>query len=370
MRIDKAKFYRYSLPLKRPLILRGTSYQIREGLLVRLSEAGGKSGWGEIAPLPGFSRETLPEVLEEIPRVVRSVRGSSGPEESADLITYLQGWLAGITKTPSIRFGLESAVLCLIATCRGISVGSLLSGNPVDLIDVNALLAGSKAEILEKLDGLLGDGFKSFKLKIGTRPLDDEVDLMASVRERIGSSCRLRLDANRAFNITVALDLFKKIEPFDIEYIEEPVENLNQLRVILKDRRRKVPIALDESLLELNPQDLALPFGLKAIIIKPSLLGLSRGMAFARAAREHGILPVISSSFESSVGISMLVELAGAINGPGGPAAGLGTLDWFETDTVADPIRIDGGRIKLGQAGEIHGKIDVGSLEEVILDAD
>ena len=51
-------FYRYSLPFRQPLMFKGQRLTNREGLLVSIN-----GQWGEIAPLPGFSTETLAEVV-------------------------------------------------------------------------------------------------------------------------------------------------------------------------------------------------------------------------------------------------------------------------------------------------------------------
>ena len=52
--------YRYQLPFTQPLTFHGKVEVAREGLLVRVDK-----GWGEIAPLPGFSRESLAEAQAE-----------------------------------------------------------------------------------------------------------------------------------------------------------------------------------------------------------------------------------------------------------------------------------------------------------------
>ncbi|NGX46355.1 MAG: o-succinylbenzoate synthase [Chlamydiae bacterium] len=69
--------YRYSRPF------RG---QVREGLLLCLKNRE-KEGWGEIAPLPGFSRENLDEALDDFLRETYSL--------------------------PSVQFGYQSALLDL-----------------------------------------------------------------------------------------------------------------------------------------------------------------------------------------------------------------------------------------------------------------
>ena len=52
--------YRYQLPFTQPLKFHGHTIQQREGLLLHWG-----SSWSEIAPLPGFSRETLEEAQQE-----------------------------------------------------------------------------------------------------------------------------------------------------------------------------------------------------------------------------------------------------------------------------------------------------------------
>ncbi len=59
------RLYRYHLPLSEPLQSKGTTLRHREGLLVELAGDGGAVGWGEAAPLPGFSRENPDEAAEQ-----------------------------------------------------------------------------------------------------------------------------------------------------------------------------------------------------------------------------------------------------------------------------------------------------------------
>ena len=59
---------------------------------------------------------------------------------------------------------------------------------------------------------------------------------------------------------------------------------------------------------------------------------------------------VISSAFESSCGISVLAQLASALDPHRGPpvAHGLGTLSWFGRDVVPQPLQIRGRRVETG----------------------
>lgn len=70
-----AQLYRYRLPMDAGVVLRERRLTTRDGLLVRLSE-NGREGWGDIAPLPGFSRETLDAALPR--RATGLQRGTAG----------------------------------------------------------------------------------------------------------------------------------------------------------------------------------------------------------------------------------------------------------------------------------------------------
>ena len=56
----KITLYHYALPCQTGVVLRKQPLNIREGLIIQLNQQG-KIGLGEIAPLPGFSQESLKE---------------------------------------------------------------------------------------------------------------------------------------------------------------------------------------------------------------------------------------------------------------------------------------------------------------------
>ena len=61
----RATVYRYSLPMEAGVVLRNQRLKTRDGLLVSLWQDE-KTGWGEIAPLPGFSVEDITQAQEAV----------------------------------------------------------------------------------------------------------------------------------------------------------------------------------------------------------------------------------------------------------------------------------------------------------------
>ena len=56
MKGTRCQLFRYRLPLRRPLRLpAGDDLTVREGILFCVTAADGYVGWGDAAPLPGWS---------------------------------------------------------------------------------------------------------------------------------------------------------------------------------------------------------------------------------------------------------------------------------------------------------------------------
>ena len=64
MNIPIIEVFRYDLPLARPLPPRCATVDVRSGLIVKISDGPDRVGCGDIAPLPGFSTESLDEAVD------------------------------------------------------------------------------------------------------------------------------------------------------------------------------------------------------------------------------------------------------------------------------------------------------------------
>jgi O-succinylbenzoate synthase len=108
MKLARFDLYRYSVPFSRPLTLGGTTLFQREGILLRLSGEDGSEGWGETAPLPGFSVEGLVDATAQLRRLAASIVGREVKQDWVDPYGEFGRGLDRVA--PSVRFGLELAV--------------------------------------------------------------------------------------------------------------------------------------------------------------------------------------------------------------------------------------------------------------------
>jgi o-succinylbenzoate synthase len=322
VRLVGADLFRYRLPLVAPLRLAFGTLTHREGVLLRLTTADGTEGWGEAAPLPGFSRETLGEAIAALQHWCQA--GEHG-RALADLPS-------------SAQFAVESAELDLRAQQLGMTMAQVLDSNASREIVLNGLVVGSGNESVAAAKHLAEAGYPTVKLKVGQRTVEEDAETVKAVRAVLPESVRLRLDANRAWAYAEALRFAQGIEGVALNYIEEPLANPERLADFAV--ATGLQVALDESLIGLEPDDLERHCYASALVLKPSVGGGLR-WAYRMAERAHALrlTPVVSNAFESGVGLRAHVALAAAI----APSpAGLDTYCRLAADVYAERLPLAG----------------------------
>src|ERR687889_293156 len=221
MKLTRFDLYRYSLPFCRPLTLGGITLIQREGILLRLSGEDGSEGWGETAPLPGFSVEGLVDATAQLRWLATSIVGREVKQDWVDPYGEFGRGLDRVA--PSVRFGLELAVWNLYGDSSGRSLAALVAPSPRSVVPVNGLLAGSPAEVLEVARSMRDAGYRCIKLKVGTRTVAEDAALVRALGEEIGDEgISLRLDANRAWGYEEAAAFVGGTAGGRFEYVEEP----------------------------------------------------------------------------------------------------------------------------------------------------
>ena len=298
-----AQVYRWQIPMDAGVVLRNQRLKTRDGLFVHLRD-GERNGWGEVSPLPGFSVETLGDA-------------------QAALLAWVTAWLQGnempLPELPSVAFGLSCALAELhdelpqAADYRAVPLGT---GDPDELILKLADMAGEKVA----------------KVKVGLYEAVRDGMVVNLLLEAI-PDLTLRLDANRAWTPLKAQQFAKYVNPdyrTRIAFLEEPCKTRDDSRTFA--RETGIAIAWDESLREADFQFEA-EAGVRAVVIKPTLTGsLERVKSQVAAAHVLGLTAVISSSIESSLGLTQLARIAAWLTPKTIP--GLDTLNLMQTQLL------------------------------------
>jgi len=189
----------------------------------------------------------------------------------------------------------------------------------------------------EKAHALVSrSGCTTAKVKVAEpgQSLADDVARVEAVRDALGPSGRVRVDANAAWTVDAAVTALKALDVFDLEYAEQPVSTLDEMAELR--RRVDVRLAADESVRTADdPLRIAGLHAADVVVLKVQPMGgVRRCLEVAEAC---GLPVVVSSAVETSVGIAAGVALAAAL--PELPfACGLGTVSLLDGDVAADSL--------------------------------
>ena len=339
----------YALPLTTPIDLGGTTLSERRGVLVTATveapDGTQATGTGDIAPLPAFSTESLAEAQSSAVGVLGSLTGTSfSPSKCVEqLVEQPMPLGADVAKAPpSVQFGIEQAALFAAARAAGVLPTSFLSEQPRETVSLNALLMGTPTEIFDAADDVRE--FSAVKVKVGRHEVEDEAACIRALAERWEGAVSIRLDANRAWSVEEANAFAEGIQGVEIEYLEEPLRDAERLQEWVE--ATSVPVALDETTREMTPEQLAAQTFASAFVIKPTLIGFSRTLSLAGAVAPAGVDLVISSAYESGVGLTGLAVLAASIGDRDVPA-GLDTYRRLQTNEGQTRLDLSGPRLDI-----------------------
>ncbi|MEA3297697.1 MAG: hypothetical protein U9R56_07525 [candidate division Zixibacteria bacterium] len=141
MKITGFMIHRFSLPLKRPLFFGSENPEMRAGVIIELRNDSEHIAYGEASPLPGFSKEDIATVENELLSLGRSLTGCTVPVDLDKLSGGFEHWLSKYDLSPSSRCGVETATLQLMAAERGVPMNRIISYSPRDSVTVNGLLS-------------------------------------------------------------------------------------------------------------------------------------------------------------------------------------------------------------------------------------
>lgn len=347
----------------------------RVGYILEVRLANGAVGRGEASPLPGLHRETAEEAGAQLNVVASLLESTEIPHTLPLLGGAINEWLVNVvgvrvadTLLPSVRFAVESAALAALCASDGRNffaeteqnflladalekgaayAPSFSSSSEKDdsddtrAVEINALIASCDGDTplsaATEAKRLVKQGYSCLKIKVargvGAAGAALDADRVEAIREAVGPDVTLRCDANRGWSLNDALTFGLRVTDLNLQYVEEPVRDVeNDLAAF--HCTTGVPVALDESVDEVFAkcfsksdtqtstsvadalEELFEPtFGVVALVLKPSLIGGFEACSLAAAAaRTKGVNAVVTTAFESGVGVAACAHLAAALD--------------------------------------------------------
>lgn len=305
-------------------------------------------GVGEAGPLQGLSIDDVPDFEAVLTGISQSFNEARYGLEDIDLEHLLARHVP--EAFPSIRFGLEAALLDLLNGARRIYFENDFSKG-IRPIEINGLIwMGTPEFMSSQIEAKLESGYKTLKLKVGAVDFEEECRLLEGVRKRFSKhEITLRVDANGAFKADDAVEKLRRLAAYDLHSIEQPIRAGQAEAMARLVAEAPLDIALDEELIGIKSatdkrallETIRPPY----IILKPTLLGgFARTREWIELAETLGIQWWTTSALESNIGLEAIAQFTAQFHNP--LPQGLGTGQLYENNFTSG-LTIEHGHLKL-----------------------
>ena len=350
-----------ALPLNTPMKMSGITIAKAENILVRIEAADGSVGWGEAASAPTMTGDTLGGLVAAVRDHLAPMLIGQDAFDRPALMPALRRALMGNTGAHS---AVEMALLDLTGRASNTRLIDAVVPKPLrTTVKPMWLLGnGTPEQDIAEARAKEREGFHFFKLKIGVKPVADEIAATLAVREALGRKMPLCADANGGLTLADAKRYVARTRRAKLAFVEQPLphDDLAGLKALAKLR---LPIGVDESIHALADVTANARAGAAGVSLKLIKLGgFTTAYEAAKLCRRLRLkVNVAAKIAESSIATAATVHLACAV-----PNVDWGvslTHFYLAEDIVRHPLPIRDGAVSLPQGPGLGVEVDEAAVE-------
>ena len=238
------------IPTIRPHKMAVATMQTQTLVLIKITTEDGFVGWGEATTIGGlgYGEESPESVQTNIDTYFAPLLKTLSGLNIAQTMQVIQ---RNINGNRFAKCAIQTALLDIQSQRLGIPVSELLGGRLRDSISVLWVLASGDTEkdIAEAKKMITAKRHNIFKLKIGSRPLEQDIEHVLAIKQALGSEISIRVDVNRAWSELTAIKGIKMLQDGGVDLIEQPcaIQNIDAMQRLT--RKFDIAIMADESLM-------------------------------------------------------------------------------------------------------------------------
>lgn len=319
VRIEAIEAILVDLPTIRPHKLAMTVMHGQTLVIVRVHCSDGTIGIGETTSIGGLAYgEQSPESAKLA--IDRYITPLLIGEDASAVQAAMQRVGKQVQGNSHAKCAVETALLDALGHRLGLPVHALLGGTVQTSLPVLWTLASGDAarDVDEGLSLIEQRRHNVFKLKVGRRPVAEDVAHVAAIRKGLGDAIQLTIDVNQAWNEAQAMEGMAAMQELGIMLVEQPIHGRNRRAMARLSARFDVPLMADEGfndamdayeIAQLGAADiLALKTakaGGLAAVLKAATVGEAAGLGLYGGTMLEGTIGSIASAHAFAAGPAM-----------------------------------------------------------------
>lgn len=238
------------IPTIRPHKMAVATMQTQTLVLVKITTEDGFTGWGEATTIGGlgYGEESPESVKTNIEHYFAPLLKSLAKLNVAQTMQTIKRSING---NRFAKCAIQTALLDIQAQRLNVPLSEVLGGRLRDRVPVLWVLASGDTDkdIAEAQKMIEMKRHNTFKLKIGSRSVEADVEHVLAIKKALGTETSIRVDVNRAWSERQAIKGIQRLQDGGVDLIEQPcaIDNLGAMQRLT--HKFDIAIMADESLM-------------------------------------------------------------------------------------------------------------------------
>jgi len=244
MKILQTRIYKLSIPMHPFRIATGTMHYA-QNLFIRVETDEGMTGVGECSAFPPIVGETQATCFE----MAKEFAGLWKGKNALDKERRIQELHDFTAFNATVKSAFDMALYDLAAQHAGLPLYKYLNGSKKTLETDLTIGISDPETMAARAVEFKKNGVRIIKIKLG-RDSKTDIRTVQMIREAVGNSIRLRIDANQGWDFETAGEILVKLGDCDIDFCEQPLRHWNDPLLPKLRKISPVKIMADESVFD------------------------------------------------------------------------------------------------------------------------
>ena len=303
MKITEIEIIPISVPTIMPYALSFGTITAATSVIIKLHTDNGLFGIGDTSPCPSFSEESPQSVVSILRDYLAPAVKGMDPLSIESIHRRMDDAVKG---NPFAKAAIDIAIYDLLGKHFNVPVYQLLGGCVRKEFPLLWPLMGGDAETnYKEATEAVQRGHRSVMIKVGHRDPDVEIERVAAVRKAVGEKIIIIPDANQGWTPQVAISCIRKMEPYDVAWVEQPVPRWDIDGLVKVRESVNCQISADESLCSIYDAMLLTKRGAVDIVS----VKLQKSEGFCKAKK----IAAITEASNIPIYINSMIETGGSV---------------------------------------------------------
>ncbi|WP_203337701.1 mandelate racemase/muconate lactonizing enzyme family protein [Nocardioides limicola] len=366
MKITKVEAIPFAIPYQKPLRFASGEVHAAEHVLVRVHTSDGVVGVAEATPRPFTYGETQPGIVAVIEQIL-------APQLLGLTLLQREAVWSRLHRTvgnPAAKSAIDIALWDALGRTLDQSVNGLLGGFTDRMRVCHMVGFEEPARMVAEVERMIdAHGIRTFKVKVGRKPVTLDTAAVRALRNRFGDEIELYVDGNRGWSASEALKAMREMADLGLTFAEElcPADDVISRRWLVS--KLDIPFIADES--ATTPSEVTrevLSGAATTVSIKCARTGITQSQRVHDLAEGLGLEVVMGNQVDGQLGTACTAAFGAAFRLTSERPGELSNFLDMSDDLLTQPLVIDDGEFVIGLGPGIAVEIDEEKLTRYRLD--